>query len=150
MVEDRVVTTAFLIELNQVPECDELQFGRGVLDDLEADAFHVLVPVGHTHGLTEPKVVCQAQLAVGSDGPLLKEVLISREMYESLPTAFSVLNTVGQLVPITVGEVDGELEALFAVGDDSVAGPQGDENDARIDVYGEGQSDGEAFGPSVG
>lgn len=142
MVEDRVVTTAFLLELNQIPECDELQLGHSVLDGLEADAFHVLVPVGHTHGLTDPKVVCRAQLAVGNDGPLLKEVLISREMYESLPTAFSVLNAVGGLVPIAVGEVDGELEALFALGDALVAGQEGDEDVAGIDTFGEGNSDG--------
>lgn len=111
-VEDRVVTTAFLRELNEYPGCDELQIGPGTLNGLEVDAFHVLVPVGHTHGPAEAKVVCQAQLAVGTDGPLLQEVLISREMYESLPTAFSVLNTVKQLLPMTVGEVDDELETL--------------------------------------
>lgn len=142
MVEDRVVTTAFLVELNQVPECDELQFGRGVLDDLETDAFHVLVPVGHTHGLTEPKVVCQVQLAVGRGGPLLKEVLISREMYESLPTAFSVLNTVGELVPKTVGELDDELEALLNSGDGHLAGRENDEEAADDDTFDDRDWDG--------
>ncbi|OBB78142.1 hypothetical protein A5759_01940 [Mycobacterium sp. 852014-52144_SCH5372336] len=141
MIEDRVVTTAFLVELNQTPECDELQFGHGVLNDLEADAFHVLVPVGHTHGWTEARVVCQVQLAVGNGGPLLREVLISRELYESLPTAFSVLNTVGDLVPKTVDELDDELASLLSSGDDNAIGSEDDDEGADFDAYGDGDWD---------
>ena len=83
--------------------------------------------------------MCQAQLAVGGNGPLQKEVLISREIYECLPTAFSVLNAVGVLVPMTIGEVDNELEALVAGGHYLAAD---DDNGEGVDVVAEGDSDG--------
>lgn len=142
MVEDRVVTTDFLVEVNRSPECDDLQLGPGVLDGLEPDAFHVIIPVGHTHGLTETKIVCQAQLAVGGDGPLRKEVLLSQDTYDSLPTAFSVLNAVRELVPLMVGQVEGELEAIFISEDHLGAEVEPDEEIARIDARRDGQLDG--------
>jgi hypothetical protein len=150
MVEDRVVTTDFLVEVNRSPECDDLQLGPAVLDGLEPDAFHVIIPVGHTHGLTETKIVCQAQLAVGSDGPLRKEVLLSQETYDSLPTAFSVLNAVRELVPMTVDQVDGELDALFTSEDQVGADLERDEESARIDARGDGHLDGGPDGPRGG
>ena len=45
--------------------------------------------------------------------------------------------------------MDGEL-GLFAAEDDLVAGPEDGADDARIDVYGEGQSDDGPLGPSGG
>jgi hypothetical protein len=142
MVEDRVVTTNFLVEVNRSPECDDLQLGPGVLDGLEPDSFHVIIPVGHTHGLTETKVVCQAQLAVGGDGPLTKEVLLSQETYDSLPTAFSVLNAVRELVPMMVSQVDEEFETFFISEDHLGAELERDEESAHIDARRDGQSDG--------
>ena len=142
IVGDRVVTTAFLRELNQIPECDELQLG-GVLDDLEGDALHVLVPTGHTHGLTEMRIVCQVHLAVGGDGPLVKEVLISPETYESLPTTFSAL-TAARGAGADGSQQGGRgARGPPSHGGDRVAGVEGGENDMRTDAAPEGRSDGD-------
>ena len=128
---DRVVTTAFIRALNQIPECDELQLGSAV-DHLEIDALHVLVPTGHTHGMAEMKIVCQAQLAVGGLEPLVKEVLISPGTYESLPTSFRALTVACELVPVTVSKVDAELAELLSDGDLAV-GLEHDQDDKSAD-----------------
>jgi hypothetical protein len=136
---DRIVTTAFIRALNQIPECDELQLGA-VLHNLEIDALHVLVPTGHTHGLTESKIVCQAHLAVGGFEPLVKEVLLSPKTYESLPTSFHALTVARELVPATVGKVDAELEELLGSGDISV-GLEAGRDDTSTEDTPEGRVD---------
>jgi hypothetical protein len=111
--DSRVVTTAFLRKLNSTAQCDDLQVGSLAASRLREDGLHVLVPIGHVHGLTE-KVVCQAQLTTEQGRPLMKEVLVSPELLENLPTAFSVLTMSSDLVPMTVDKLDEELEAFIS------------------------------------
>ena len=117
--DSRVVTTAFLRKLNSADQCDDLQVGPVAASRLREDGLHVLVPIGHVHGLTE-KIVCQAQLTVEQGCPLMKEVLVSPELLDSLPTAFAVLTVSSDLVPMTVDKLDEELEAFLST--EAIAG----------------------------
>lgn len=111
--DSRVVTTAFLRKLNDTSQCDDLQVGSLASSGLREDGLHVLVPIGHVHGLTE-KVVCQAQLTMEHGRPLMKEVLVSPELLDNLPTAFAVLTMSSDLVPMTVDKLDEELEIFLS------------------------------------
>jgi hypothetical protein len=117
--DSRVVTTAFLRKLNNTAQCDDLQVGSLAASRLREDGLHVVVPIGHVHGLTE-KVVCQAQLTMEQGRPLMKEVLVSPELLDTLPTAFTVLTMSSDLVPMTVDKLDEELEAFLTA--EAVAG----------------------------
>ncbi len=86
------------------------------------------------------KIVCKAVLAVGGDEPLLKEVLIAPVTFESLPTTFSVLNVTRELVPMTVSEVDDELEAILTENEVSDSDLAGDEDYVPIEGFDTGDS----------
>ncbi len=123
--DSRVVTTAFLRRLNGISRCDDLQVGAAAVQLLQEDALHLLVPIAHTHGMTE-KIVCQVQMMTADGHPLKKELLVSSELLKGLPTAFTALAASRDLVPATVDHLDEELQALIAVTVDPAA-PDGED-----------------------
>jgi hypothetical protein len=134
--DSRVVTTAFLRRLNGISRCDDLQIGAAAVRLLCEDGLHLLVPVAHTHGMTE-KIVCRVQMMTASGRPLTKEALVSGELLEGLPTAFSALAASRDLVPATVEHLDEELRALIPVGDDPADPVAGDPAGELRDAAGE-------------
>jgi hypothetical protein len=110
------------------------------LTALRPNVFHVLVATAHTHGASDMKIVCKAPLAVGGDQRLLKEVLIAPVTFESLPTTFSVLNVARELMPMTVSEVDGELEAMLTDNEASDSDLAHDEDYVPIEGFDTGDS----------
>lgn len=135
--DSRVVTTAFLRRLNGISRCDDLQIGAAAVRLLQEDALHVLVPIAHAHGVTE-KIVCLAQMMTAGGHSLKKEVLVSGELLEGLPTAFTALAASRDLVPATVDHLDEELQALIAVTVDPGA-PDGEDPAEELQDAGEEQ-----------
>jgi hypothetical protein len=113
MSEDRVVSTEALRRMSAESD-GELVVGAGLLDTLDPDGLHVLVPTGHVHGPGEPTLRCCVQLAtVGTDEPVEAEVLVAAETFEHLPTAFKVLRVASSFVPTVIATVDEDLAELL-------------------------------------
>lgn len=120
--EDRVVTTEYLMQKNNDCEASELQIGFGVLNDLDPDGLHVLVPRGQVHGPGDPRLVCEAQLALKGDaGSTAVEVLVAVDTFEELPPSFDVLRAASALVPATVTSVNAQIADAGAADDEGAS-----------------------------
>lgn len=97
-LEDRVVTTDALRRLNGPDGGGWVQLGPGVLDRTDPLGLHVLVPAGTVADADIDLLCCHALLQVGAASPLAVRVLIPREHFLALPTAFEALYRVGQLM----------------------------------------------------
>lgn len=105
--EDRVVTSTWLAEIN-AGLSEWAQLGPGHLEALDPLGLHVAIPAGHVHHGDEEAVLFVRLLlhTTESTEPVTVPVMMPIEMFEALPTAFSVLARVAMLVPSTVADLD--------------------------------------------
>ena len=105
--EDRVVTSTWLAEAN-AGDSEWAQLGPGHLEALDPLGLHVAIPAGHVHhGDDEALLFVRLFLhTTESADPVTVPVVMPIEMFEALPTTFSVLAPCATLVPSTVDDLD--------------------------------------------